>query len=740
MSLPETSAPTKHNRRPRSFTFAALMVVAWLALGGIGGPLFGELNKVQKNDNSEFLPAKAQSAQAQKVLESFSEGSGDLPFTLSFEKQTKLTPVDVAAIMAAVDKAAKDPKVAPYLATRTFNGVTVPYIFPASPQMAAAATSKDGEAFAALVFINFKKLSDAEGFNAIEDISSAMAKYVQDVAPGVSGYVTGAGGLFAELAKVFGELDTKLLLATLIVVALILLIVYRSPFLWVLPLVSSMFALCLSVVAVYALAKNDIIKLNGQSQGIMFVLTLGAATDYSLLLISRYREELRRHESKYDAMRVALRASWEPILASAGTVAVGLMCLTFSQLKSNAALGPTGAIGVIAAFIASMTFLPAVLLLVGRRVFWPFIPKHGSELAEIRGVWAKVARLVGRRNTAAAVVTGLALAALCAFIPTLKAEGVSSIDTFVNKDNAAVAGFRVLERHGLVPPAPDAEVVARAGSLTAVQAAAAAVPGVGAARVRLTLDPVTKQPVPALNKDGSYGVVEVTYDVSESDTSAQATTAALREKLNVISGADALVGGNAGAQYDVQQASRHDRKVIIPIVLLVITVILALLLRSLLAPLLLIGTVVLSFGATLGVCALVFNHVFKFAGADSSFPLFAFVFLVAVGIDYNIFLMTRVREESLKEGTRDGTLHALAVTGAVITSAGVVLAATFSVLGILPLVFLAEIGFAVAFGVLLDTIIVRSLLVPALVHRMGKIVWWPSRLARDPEPVAATQG
>ena len=204
-------------------------------------------------------------------------------------------------------------------------------------------------------------------------------------------------------------------------------------------------------------------------------------------------------------------------------------------------------------------------------------------------------------------------------------------------------------------------------------------------------------------------------------------------------GAQALVGGNAGAQYDVQQASRHDRKVIIPIVLLVITVILALLLRSLLAPLLLLGTVVLSFGATLGVCALVFNHVFKFAGADSSFPLFAFVFLVAVGIDYNIFLMTRVREESMKEGTRSGTLHALAVTGAVITSAGIVLAATFSVLGILPLVFLAEIGFAVAFGVLMDTIIVRSLLVPALVYRIGPKVWWPSRLAREPEPVAVQQ-
>jgi RND superfamily putative drug exporter len=739
MSLPETATSTKRSRRPRSFTVAALIVVAWLALGGIGGPLFGELNKVQKNDNSEFLPAKAQSAQAQKVLNTFSEGSGELPFTVTFEKQSKLTQNDVTAIMAAVAKAANDPKVAPYLATRKVGDKVYPYIFPQTPQMAAQAISKDGQAFAALVFINFKKLSDAEGFNAIEGISGGMAKHVEAVAPGVKGYVTGAGGLFAELAKVFGELDSKLLLVTLLVVALILLIVYRSPFLWILPLISAIFALSLSVVAVYALAKNDIIRLNGQSQGIMFVLVLGAATDYSLLLISRYREELRRHENKYDAMRTALRASWEPILASAGTVAVGLMCLTLSQLKSNAALGPTGAIGVLCAFIASMTFLPAALLLVGRRMFWPFVPRYGSELAEIRGIWAKVAKLVGRRSTASAVITGLALAALCAFVPTLKAEGVSSIDTFVNQDNAAVAGFRVLERHDLVPPAPDAEVVARTAALTQVEAAAMAVKGVGAARIRMTVDPATMRPTPSLNKAGTFGVVDVTYSASESDTSTQATTGDLRKVLAKIDGAGALVGGNAGAQYDVQQASRHDRKVIIPIVLVVIALILALLLRSLLAPLILIGTVVLSFGATLGVCALVFNHVFKFAGADSSFPLFAFVFLVAVGIDYNIFLMTRVREESMKEGTRSGTLHALAVTGAVITSAGIVLAATFSVLGILPLVFLAEIGFAVAFGVLLDTIIVRSLLVPALVHRMGKIVWWPSRLARDPEPVVQAQ-
>lgn len=724
-------------RRPKSFTIAAAVVVAWFALSGIGGPLFGELNKVQENDNSEFLPAKAESARAQKVLDTFSEGSGELPFTITFEKATPLNGADITAIDLSIRKVIADPDVAPYLAQREVAGQMVPYVFPFGQAQLAQAVSKDGLAFAGLVFIDFQKLADAEGFNAIGDISEAIAEHVTSVSPGVSGYVTGAGGFFAELAKAFGELDSKLLVTTLIVIALILLVVYRSPILWILPLVSSLFALCLSVIAVYALAKNDIIQLNGQSQGIMFVLVLGAATDYSLLLIARYREELRRYESKYDAMRVALKASWEPIVASAGTVAVGLLCLMLSQLKSNAALGPTGAIGVVCALIASLTFLPAALLLVGRRVFWPFIPKYGSELSEIRGVWAKVARTVGRRSTASAAATGIALVALCAFVPTLKAEGISTIDTFVNKDNTAVAGFRVLERHKLVPPSADAVIVARADKLDAVRdAAAASSSGVAVADVRMSVAGSTASmtPTPLLTSDGKYGIVDVTYAATESDQSTQDTTRALRAAVHKIAGADALVGGNAGANLDVQDASRHDRKVIIPIVLAVITVILALLLRSLLAPLILLGTVVLSFAATLGVCALVFNHVFKFAGADSSFPLFAFVFLVAVGIDYNIFLMTRVREESMKEGTRSGTLHALAVTGAVITSAGIVLAATFSVLGVLPLVFLAEIGFAVAFGVLLDTLIVRSILVPALVHRIGPKVWWPSRLAREPEP------
>ena len=561
-----------------------------------------------------------------------------------------------------------------------------------------------------------------------------------------SSYATGAGGLFAQFAGVFSELDGQLLLVTVAVIALILLVVYRSPVLFLFPLLSATFSLGLAVTGVYALAKNDIITLNGQSQGIMYVLVLGAATDYALLLISRYREELRRHKSAYRAMWQALRGTWEPVLASGATVAIGLMCLTLSDLKSNSALGPTGAIGVVSALIASLTFLPAVLVLCGRAVFWPFIPKFGSQMAEIHGMWGKIARAVGRRARGMWVVTALGLVALCAFVPTLKASGVSQVDVFVNKSNPAVQGFKVLERNGLAPKAADALVVAKKETLAQVCSAASAVDNVTFVRIE-NGQPVTateksceqSTAVPPTVADG-YGFLDVTYATTESATAADTITQDLRDAVKSVDGSGALVGGNAGANFDVRKASEHDRNLIIPVVLVVITIILALLLRSLLAPVLLLGTVLLSFGATLGVCALMFDHVFKFAGADASFPLFAFVFLVAVGIDYNIFLMTRVREESLREGTRKGTLHALAVTGSVITSAGVVLAATFSALAVLPLVFLAEIGFAVAFGVLLDTLIVRSILVPALVHHIGKKVWWPSKLAKATEPEVEVAG
>jgi RND superfamily putative drug exporter len=309
----------------------------------------------------------------------------------------------------------------------------------------------------------------------------------------------------------------------------------------------------------------------------------------------------------------------------------------------------------------------------------------------------------------------------------LKAEGVSDVEVFTNQDAKPLVGLRVLEKHNLVPPSVDATIVLNAEYLEDVTTAASNTDGVVAATPRTSI--TDAGPVPTIVE--GLAAIDITFQAVEESSKQQTFIEDLRDNVREVDGAEALVGGNAAANYDVQQSSRRDRVVIIPIILVVITLILMLLLRSILAPIMLLATVVLSFGAALGASAYVFNYLFDFPGADSSFPLFAFVFLVALGIDYNIFLMTRVREESIKLGTHEGVIKALAVTGGVITSAGIVLAATFAVLGVLPLVFLAQLGFAVAFGVLLDTLLVRSVLVPALSLEFGKKIWWPSKLAKQ---------
>jgi len=710
--------------------FSIIALVAWFGIGGALGPVAGKLADVQKNQNSDFLPPSAESTEAQKYLDTFTEGSAlELPLTVVFEKATgRLTSADQDAIDAAVRNALKKPHLAKIVKTVDLgNGVKVPAVFPATHDQQALATSKDGKAYVINAMLDFTSIlgNGGEGFQQIGVLADEAKSALESPAPGVRGYVTGAVGIFAELAGAFANIDTVLLGVTVLVVAVILIVVYRSPFLWFFPLLSAGLALTTAQGAIYWLAKHDILTLNGQSQGILTVLVFGAATDYALLLIARYREELRHDESKYHAMANALRAVWEPIAASAGTVAAGLMCLQLSELKSNAGLGPVGAVGVASALVVLLTFLPAALVLAGRRVFWPFVPHFGTEVVETKGIWGRVSRAVGLRSRRTWIITGLGLLLLASATTTLKAEGLSDLDMFTNKDAPAIKGIGILAKHDLVNPTADATVVINATAIEKTMAALGKEPAVARSMPR-TVAPTSSAPQVV---DGK-AAIDIFLQPQDTAEASQQALRELRDHLHTVTGAEALVGGQAAGNLDVQDASRHDRVLIIPIVLLVIMVILMLLLRSIVAPVLLIVTVVLSYAATLGASALVFNHVFKFPGADASFPLFAFVFLVALGIDYNIFLMTRVREESGKLGTHAGTLKALAVTGGVITSAGVVLAATFSVLGVLPLVFLAETGFAVAFGVLLDTLIVRSLLVPALTHDIGKKVWWPSRLSK----------
>jgi len=697
-----------------------LVVISWFIITGFFGPLFGKLTSVQENNNSSFLPKGAEATQAADLIEGFSDREGfAFPTLILFEG--KVTPENLAAInahMAGVGSLTigdTDKKISDYIAP---------------DQAISVFPSEDGKAILANVPLDGNAISELlpNDEPVLPAIVEALREDVKPLADanGVSHYVTGPAGLLGDLFGAFGGIDSTLLLTTLAVVAVILIVVYRSPVLWIIPLLSALFALSTAGGIVYLLAKADIIDVDGQSQGILSVLVIGAATDYALLLIARYREELHHHENRFDAMRAAYKGVWEPILASGSTVAIALMVLLFSQLTNTAGLGPIGAIGIVVSMITILTLLPALLLLFGRWIFWPRVPKNDGDDHVLEGMWSKVGAGIGRNPRKAWVITGTVLLLFAFASTTLKADGIGTVDTFTGKPESVV-GQKLLLKHFPGGEGDPTQVVVSADKIEAVTTALTGAPGVSSITPALDGLPIPGQPVPEVKIVDNKAILNVTLDAAPDSVEAGNDIPELR-RLAKAADSTALVGGTSAVYYDVRQANNRDNRVIIPIILLVITLILGVLLRSILSAIVLLGTVVLSYFATLGVSALVFNHVFGFAGGDNSFPLFAFIFLVALGIDYNIFLMSRVREESQKIGTRAGVIKGLTVTGSVITSAGIVLAATFAVLGLLPLVPLAQLGFAVAFGVLLDTIIVRSILVPALVHEIGPKIWWPSKL------------
>ena len=700
------------NKKP--IAVSVLVVIAWFMVTGFFGPLFGKLSSVQENNNSSFLPKGAEATLAADEIAKFSDGqSFNFPTLVLYEGEA--TPAALAAINAHLPSIGNlkldgtEATIGEYLVE------DVPITaFPSVDGKAILVNVPlDGESIAKLLE-NEKPVLPA----VVEALREDVAKIAKE--QGLTPYVTGPGGLLGDLFGAFGTLDSTLLLTTLGVVAVILIVVYRSPILWVIPLLTSLFALSTAGGIVYLLAKEDIIDVDGQSQGILSVLVIGAATDYALLLIARYREELHHHENRFDAMRAAYKGVWEPILASGATVAISLMMLLFSQLTNTAGLGPIGAIGIAVSVITILTLLPALLVLFGRWIFWPRKPLNDGDDHVLSGTWSKVANSIGRNPRKAWVITGTVLLAFAFASTTLKADGIGTVDTFTGKPESVV-GQKLLLKHFPGGEGDPTQIVAAQGKADAVIAALREVKGVS--EVAYAVDPLTQN---VRMVDGKV-IINATLDQAPDSVEAGEYITPIREAAKSAD-PDALVGGTSAVYFDVRTANDRDNKTIIPIILLVITLILGLLLRSILSAVVLLGTVVLSYFATLGVCALVFNHIFGFAGGDNSFPLFAFIFLVALGIDYNIFLMTRVREESEKLGTRDGVIKGVTVTGAVITSAGIVLAATFAVLGLLPLVPLAQLGFAVGFGVLLDTIIVRSILVPALVHEIGPKIWWPSKL------------
>ena len=715
------SSVTVKNRKP--FAIAMLVVIAWFIITGVFGPLFGKLTSVQENNNSSFLPKGAEATKASDVIQTFSgKDSFNFPTLILFEGD--VTPKTIAAVNDHLVK----------VGSLTLDGTSAKISDYLAPnQQITVFPSQDGEAILGNIPLDGNSIAktlpnDKPVLPAIVDVLRADIKPIAE-ANGLTHYVTGPGGLLGDLFDAFGTLDSTLLLTTLSVVAIILIIVYRSPILWIIPLLSAMFALSTAGGIVYLLAKNNIIDVDGQSQGILSVLVLGAATDYALLLIARYREELHHHESRFDAMRAAYKGVWEPILASGSTVSISLLTLLFSQLTNTASLGPIGAIGIVCSMITILTLLPALLLLFGRWIFWPRRPEFDGDDHVMSGTWSKVGNVIEKNPRRAWIISGIFLLLLASAAPTLKADGIGTIDSFTGNPESVV-GQKLLETHFPGGEGDPTQIVVAADKIEAVTAAVRNAPGVTDVSPLLDGFVVPGQPLPKVKIIDNKAIINVTLNKAPDSVEAGDDIPKIRE-LAKSADSTALVGGTSAVYFDVRTANDRDNRTIIPIILFVITLILGVLLRSIFSAVLLLATVVLSFFATLGVCALVFNHIFGFAGGDNSFPLFAFIFLVALGIDYNIFLMTRVREESQKIGTRPGVIKGLTVTGAVITSAGIVLAATFAVLGLLPLVPLAQIGFAVAFGVLLDTIIVRSILVPALVHDIGPKIWWPSRLQRE---------
>jgi RND superfamily putative drug exporter len=664
---------------------AAFWIILVVGLGGFAQ----KLTDVQNNEASSWLPSSAESTAALEKLDAFQDPN-TIPTVVVYERKGGLTEADKTAMASEVPD------------LQNLEGV--------EGQVTGPMFSEDGEAAQTIVSFNFGK----DGWNSMPDAVDEIRK-VADI-DGVSVHVAGAGGQAADSAEAFSGLDSTLLFSTVGVVVLILLLTYRSPLLWLLPVMSAGVALTTAQAVIYFLAKYADLTVNGQSAGILTVLVFGAGTDYALLLVARYREELRRHENRHEAMAFALHRAAPAIIASAATVILGMLCLLVAEMNSTSGMGPVLAIGIGIALLVMTTFLPALLVIFGRWIFWPLRPRFGSVEPTATGMWAKVGAWIKPQPRRVWIGTTVLLAIACLGLFKLDANGLTTEESYT-KEFDSIVGQKALTAHKLADESTPLQVVANADQAEAVATALGSVDGVASVS-----PPVVKNGV-------AFIVAPLTSDATSD--AAFATVEAARDAAHAVPGADAKVGGYTGFLLDTENASNHDNKLIIPIVLAVVMLILMILLRALVAPVLLMLTVVLSYGAALGLSALLFHYVFGFAGADASLPLFVFVFLVALGIDYNIFLMTRVREETATRGTREGSLVALGATGGVITSAGIVLAATFLVLGTMPLVAFAEMGIAVALGVLLDTLVVRSVLVTALNLDLGRKIWWPSKLDSD---------
>ena len=693
------------------------VLVVWLALAGGLGSLSGQLNGLASNDQSTFLPKSSESTQVVNDLKAHFPGGRELPALIVYQDPAGLSSADLAVI-------ARDAKA---LTERHIEGVgqVVP---PLGPQAKALGlVSKDGTTAMTIAPVS---VTDIEKLVPVIDAVKSVV-HSGDRA-GLQTYVSGAAGISVDFAGAFKSIDGTLLIGTTLLILVLLLVIYRSPVIALVPLILVGIAYSIAAGVVVLLIKAFDLTVNGQTTGILIVLMFGAGTDYCLLITSRYREELRRHEEKHEAMAEALRHTSPAILSSGATVVVAMLVLLVANLESLRISGPVLALGVGTTMLSGLTLLPATLAILGRRAFWPLIPRPTD--GEPRGarVWHRIGAVVRRRApwilAATLVLLGAAVAGNVQKMPSL------SLADQVRGGSEATSGIHALSR--ALPPGAIAptDVLVHASGTTDLAGA------LGAVTSTLDMQPgIAQVGPPVVSSDGQWAHISVTLSTDPYTDAAITAIPSLRQAVAAAgsaNGAAVLVGGPTAVQYDIGDTVNRDVHLIYPLTIAAILVILMLLLRSLVAPLYLAASVVLSFAATIGLSTVLFLHVFNAPGSDSSIPVYVFLFVVALGVDYNIFLMARIREESHRgEDARLGVLRGLEHTGGVITSAGVILAGTFCVLMVLPLEILFQVGFAVALGVALDTFIVRSLLVPSLAMLLGRASWWPSRLGRI-EPAA----
>jgi RND superfamily putative drug exporter len=810
-------------RRAKWIVFAVWFVAIFIAAGPANLP--AKFEDAESNEATSYLPGSAESTKALKATESLQNGE-IAPAVIIFRRESGLTAADRRTIVEDVGKMTSGERFPGVVAdgeTAAAGGkrpdseeaaaaqknlppgcATPTQAVPGQPAdyapFVGPVCSPDGKAAIVTSYIK----GNGEGERILDPVKY-WREQIDAPPPGLSVKVTGGAGFSADAIEVFEGINGTLLLAAVSLVIFLLIVIYRSPMFFLIPLVAVLFAETLSRSIGYGVSELGV-TINGQSSSIMSVLVLGAGTDYALLLVARYREELHRTADKHEAMRTALASAGPAIFASAATVIAALLCLTIAKVNGTSGLGPIAAIGIACAALSMLTLLPALLTIFGRRAFWPFVPHteqtapqatevserarrrfvDGSALGaivpvilasflvlillplvllnwilrllsgrripslivgpldraifkpyEIRrhglehttdathGFWARVGNRVAvspKRIMSGAIVV---LLIFCCGFATFSTD-LTSEDSY-RTEVESVEGQHLLDKS--FPSGATALtdiVVANRADVPAVRRAVARVED-----VESVSGPVSEGPPGTL--------IQATLAISPYSTEAFDLVEPIREAAHEVA-PSTLVGGPTAVEFDVRDAAGWDSIVIPPIILVVVFLILMGLLRAVVAPLILIGTVILSFLAALGVGYFTFDVIFNFPGSDPSLPLFAFVFLVALGVDYNIFLIARAREETIKHGSREGILRALAVTGAVITSAGIVLAGTFSVLAVLPLTFLTELGFVVAFGVLLDTFLVRSILVPAIALTVGDKFWWPSALSRPEGGAKAPAG